>query len=587
MPEMCTLILPVRFRKPINKISEKSQEFLIRLASVGFAIGAEKDYRIANIYPIANPRDFPPGPFRNDLINHIVDIGNVTNILIDIGGPNETEVLQPRFVLALVAAISAIKRDYPLIEVFVSLPSELDHEDDFLPMLDEVFLANNIVRYYYSTGAMISHLRDEADISRNQGMLNASLAAASTDPKISLERKMVCHVGNFVIPGIGKRVYDYYEGDFAPEEIYRIVCKIISEELETRDAVRVLYDDLVSDWFSRPVQNAINYINSDELAVHGAALSDVDLAEEGTFDLVLFPISRTGASAQAVLERLEYGKSGSAPVVVSLIDVGPRELSEGGVRSIDLYGGELTAEMRVVAWLGNRAEPLAALWDGLTIEPNDTSTIELSGHFPADSIWAMVFESGLEDETYVPSYRPSLGKIPNFANMIAKNGPLLAAKINRRLGASFGPQIGRNFAFLHPDETTANLLASCVWDLADIDSVPIKSRLIEIAEYSSSLVELQRRASEESAELDDYTRRRLDELKFMTRNALPGSFAPFRVVILAEFVASGGRIRGLKRLASLLGWEVLGTFSIANMYPEISADTQNFTFYEFGYGSIS
>ncbi len=584
---MCTLIFPVRFRKPINKISDKSQDFLRRLASVGFAIGADEDYRTTEIYPIANPRDFPPGPFRNDLVNQVVDVGSVERVLIDVGGPNETEVLQPRFVIALVAAISAVKRDYPEIEVFVSLPSELDDEDDFAPMLDDIFRLGNIIRYYYSSETLISHLCEDADIKRSRGMLSAYLAAASTDPRISLERKMVCHVGNFIIPGIEKRVYDYYEGDFATKEIYGIVCKLISEVLETRETVAVLYDDLVSDWFSRPVQNAVDYLTSEERSVRGVALSESNMDEDGNFDIVLFPICRTGASARTVLENIKYGKSGGTPAVISLVDVGPRELSEDGVRSIKLYGGEVIAEMRVVAWLGNRVEPLASLWSELNIEPNDASKIDLNGNFPADSMWAMVFEAELEEETYVPSYRPSLGKVPNFANMISKNGPLIAAKINRRLGASFGPQIGRNFAFLHPDETTANLLASCVWDLADIDSIPIKSRLIEIAEHSSSLDELQQRASEEGVELDEYTRRRVEELKFITRNALPGSYVPFRVVILAEFIATGGRIRGLQRLASLLGWEVLGTFGIASMYPEVSANAQNFTFYEFGYGSMS
>jgi hypothetical protein len=210
----------------------------------------------------------------------------------------------------------------------------------------------------------------------------------------------------------------------------------------------------------------------------------------------------------------------------------------------------------------------------MKIDPIPTTNIELTELFPADSMWAMVFESELEEENDVPSYRPSLGKVPIFSRLIELNGPLFAAKINKTLGRFFGPSVGRNFAFLHPDETVANSLSACVWDLADLDSIAIRSRLIELAEHITNLSTLIERAHQESRELGEYAEQKIEHLRFVTRNASPGSFSPFRVVTLSEFRASGSRMNGLSNLA--------------RMYPLSNDNHENdYYYYQFGYGALS
>ena len=216
-----------------------------------------------------------------------------------------------------------------------------------------------------------------------------------------------------------------------------------------------------------------------------------------------------------------------------------------------------------------------------------TADIDLAAKFPSDSMWGMIYEAGLEPENDVPSYRPSLGRVPSFSKLIDQNGPLFAAKINRSLGRMFGLEVGRNFAFIHPDEDAANSLASCVWELAALGSIPVRSRLIELAEFVRTAPELIERARNDSPEFGEYVDDLVDRWKAMARNSSAGSYTPFRVVLLSEFRASGKRLRGLGNLSKIFGWEVLGSISLASMYP-LKHDFHDrcFSFYQFGYMSV-
>ena len=234
--------------------------------------------------------------------------------------------------------------------------------------------------------------------------------------------------------------------------------------------------------------------------------------------------------------------------------------------------------------MGPDPSRLSSIWQGLSISPLPSSQIDLAKPFASDSMWGMIFEAGLEPEADVPSYRPSLGRVPNFSKLIDLNGPLFAAKINRALGHTFGPSIGRNFAFIHPDEYAANALASCVWNLAELGSISVRSRLIELAEHEKELSTLVNRAKHESESLGDYADAMIQRWKSITRNASEGSFTPFRVVLLSEYRASGKRLRGLRNIAKMLGWEVLGSISLADMYPiRKPFDPFSHSFYQFGY----
>lgn len=583
---MKSLILPIRFRKPVNRIAAPTEEFLKKVAAVALSSDEPLEASCLEVYPIANPRDFPPGPLASDVLSLTIDHDDLSLLIIDVGGPNESEVLQPRFVIALAAMISSVRKRLTDIQIILTLPSRLDDEDEFAPMLETVFRENNVIRFFYDDTSVESHLCSEQVYSEKKLLVESWLAVAMTSPKKLLERKMVCHIGNYVIPDLNKNVHDYYEGDFATKEIYEIACKLISELLETNPHMKVLFDDRVSHWFARPINNALNYFDDQIEAIRFSDLDDeLPLDDVG---LVLFPICRTGRSAQDVLEKIGFGGQGGEPTVVTFLDVGPEENIVDDLRQIELRDGEVSVPVKVIAWLGDRANRLSSLWNGLEVTPLPTSEIDLAGMLPSDSMWAMIYEAGLEDETDVPSYRPSLGRIPSFTKLIDLNGPLFAAKINKTLGRIFGPDVGRNFAFFHPDEPTANKLAACVWDLADWDSVSMKSRLIELAEHITDAPTLLDRAQAESAELGDYAKKKIEELRFVTRNASAGSYLPFRIVLLAEFQASGGRMRGLINLAGMLGWEILGSISLARMYQAMPDHNRyDHFYYQFGYGAES
>jgi hypothetical protein len=501
---------------------------------------------------------------------------SASNILLDIGGPDEKDVTLPNALVGVVLAVDRIRKRNGGAAIGILLPFALSEGDLVLPSLERL-VEDPLVRLVTGDGtATGSHFAGGEQDARAIARWSAE---ARVDPIEALEKRLIRRVGQYKLQGSEEIIRRLYDGSRAFSEIYELTLNRLSD-LPEDSSGRIGYDVRQSNWFRGPV----------EAALRDAGLADrswylgeeLDLRLLGETDLLLLPIVRTGASLRKLVGAAASNDR-APPRVWSLLSTQGTQPKQG-TRRIAVASQDGRQRFTQVQYAlrvdpGDEAVDVS-FWQGAPIEPLDPNREPSGEILTADAMWGMIFEAGLMPESPVPKHREPIGFIPNFGAIARLNGPFLATKVEGLLANAFASSLPPSVGFLCPEEPNASELAESLRELVGQDTIYVGRDLITSrVDRSAPLPARTRQRAERNL---NKVRSKLEAWQNLV-SRLPEGERP-HIVLLDEFNVSGSTFRGLFNLACEFELPVLCTMSLVSYSEEpLGVDVPHLALYRMGH----
>lgn len=402
--------------------------------------------------------------------------------------------------------------------------------------------------------------------------LTRALAELLINPAERLQRRLIRRVGLFHIDAERPVQFYYYDGRDAYSQIRALVLGAIRTVADRHSIDRVYVESSRSGWFGDPARGALKDAGVDKKSVHELRIGSTTTTKirvSAGYTLVILPIVRSGDSLRRLLGTLRSDAELEKVIVWALLSVdGDRATYGDRLLSLDALHST-PRSLKVAYALRVPAEPknLHPSWRNakdLAIDPRGAS---LAGQFPADEMWGMIFESGLNPEDPIPTHRESLGLVPNYGDIVVRNGPLIAARISAILEETFKSKLPPTIPFLLPREPNAEELARCVSERERNQTILISRDIVSAARGVKHKTEIRNAVEKLNkpalvAEYDALTRR-LDYLSSWKTN-YPDREVP-RAVLMDEFEYSGQTLTDLLSIAIAFGLDVLCAMCLGNL----------------------
>jgi hypothetical protein len=560
---MPTRVVPIRigFASP-EPVAEPQRTYYRQLSTVFFGSSASaSDLEAKRTLPVVSERLTPLESIARIILDEIEGEA-LQYVLLDLGGPDETDILQLNLIAGAVEAAEILITDSQIV-VGILLPVPIDARDVATAILQRAG-ADERIRILSADGETWGAYFDRVPVPAE---LASWAEAARTSPAAKLESRLIRRVGQYRLVPNGPLLRHFYDGHLAVDEIYGL----LTDWLGARGfppGTRIVYDTRFSTWFRAPLEAALRHA---ELWDDARPFDDHEAADADAFVL---PIIRTGDTLARLLGR--RSSKAAAPDIWSLLST--QGDGAAGERPINFQRASSGLETVFVSY-ALRVEigeiPDQAFWEGSGLGAIDPNEENLASPFSSDSIWGMTFEAGLVTEKTVPTRRPPVGYVPDFGEIAKRNGPFIAAKVHARLRERFLGSLPPSIGFLCPAELHAEILADSLRSLAGHDTIAAERELIDKFAANPSL-------SHEAIRL-------LDPKTFEAlqgwRNLVLRVSSPERpkIVLLDEFDVTGGTFGGLFRLARAFDLPVLCTISLASYHHvDVTPSVPHLTLYEMG-----
>lgn len=373
-----------------------------------------------------------------------------------------------------------------------------------------------------------------------------ALQDARRSPSWLLSRKLVRRFGHFKRNVAGAHdhcVPFFFDGIKCRKELSELIVKALGPEHRNE---KIFVHDPDSPWLHEAARITALKLRS-ELCV-------IDLSrEESPFEgpvpdvpSLIVAMCDTGETLRSVIRALRRANSGCRPKIVSVLS------TEGTGRESSSRVLEVDGDQHVVHYLLKvsrpRMTPGSCRLCGLGVPGLSATDPDNSSGLSTHAMWSMIFEAGLKAEADVPRNRPSLGLVPDFTEVIHRNGPYLARKMDQLLTREIRKPGDR--IIVCPDERGATELADALTSLFKYDVIRVPRTVIDGPQAAAAPVD---RLDEWYIQLDSLRR----------RSDVAG------VIVFDEFNASGATRLGLKRVIDGFGLRVQCYFSLFDFNPTL------------------
>lgn len=580
---MNIVVLPIRLGDVVpSQVDITCRTFYERIADVFFLMsesGQQISLECLRPLPIVSAHALQPLIIANQLIAEIKRAAHLdSGVLVDVGGPDERSLLKPTVVQALNEAILQLLNERSDLKVGIFIPIRLNSQDHSATALLQTLNTNMQVRCLFGDGSHWGRFFDARNVPSSE--VRQWLEAARTDPIEILKNKIIRRVGHYSLPSASQTYINYYDGQEAKAEIFRVLRDKL-QELQTEATInRVFYLTHSSKWFEGPVVHALQATG---LAANARKINSIkpvnELRSPGC--LLLLPIVRTGDTLRKLLRAKLKIKGTGYPRVWSLLSTdGPEDAK--GTRPVKLHADDPPIQVEYCVLVRGVSKWAQNTINALEFSGIDPEKEDLAQPFTPSAMWSMILESGMiiEDEG---GRVGRLGYVPNFEKLAAANGSFLAAKFIALLKKRFGSQLP-DIVFLCPAERHAQKLADCLRDLAGFGTIRVKRPIIDLFASGKSLDDVKSDFSANAADRD--IRLSFFQLS-MLRNANEKlvSYEKPSVVLLDEFSFSGSTTRGLYRLSKAFGLDVLCQITLGDFNPRSVTDdlVERYPFYKIDY----
>lgn len=480
--------------------------------------------------------------------------GKVNVAIVDIANP-PGNFTPGRIEINLAHAIGFIFDSQEIIKpnLFILLLSELPPEG----IIDLALLEKHIA------GGKVVIIDNQGELLGNQVYLDnfdydqykMQLINARQKPLELLRLKMIRRLGHF------KRDFKnpnsdciryYYDGTDCERELIQLIKDHIINKYHDKIPLLLYYRE-TTEWLSRPVMALAETI--------GAICAHVDeflaAPEKYYYDkkinpLIIFPLIDTGKTIESILSRWNQRQELTSPYILSILSsTGSSEID--GYIKLTVNGSE-----HVISYLllvdrtkySQKICPMCKL--GIPLSKPDKENYLM---FTTYDMWEMADQAGWKPETEVPESRKGLNLVPRFPEMIHKNGAWIARNIRNRLAHGIEGFPAMPMLIVCPDERGAKALVGHleVFQWITIVRVP-KEAINSCYEEDIEWVELEKQWKNK-------------EWFFQLANASKN----LPVVIVEEFILTGGTRAALRRIVERLKLNVTGHFSLVDFNPVKSA----------------
>lgn len=379
----------------------------------------------------------------------------------------------------MVFALDEVRKDKPNTIIVILLPFALRPGDCGLQSLERL-VDHQMVRLVTCDGKTLGRYFSEnvPVAARLEQEIGRWTVEARMSPMEELEGKLVRRVGQYKLDESSNIIRHLYDGGRAFGAIYELAVQHL-RSFSTHDTGRICYDVRHSHWFRGPVEAALRDTGLLERSfpLDGEVNSD-ELRNVGH---LLLPIVRTGSSLAKLVEPAVEAGKGLPRIWALLSTKGSPEKQGGRPTELVLRSGasvNASVEFSLKVEAGDQAEDLN-FWQKAPIEPIGSFDEPFSEGLSSDSMWGMILEAGLVDETPVPLHRASIGYTPNFGRIAERNGPFIASKVEGLLEGKFGGRLPPSIGFLCPREQHAESVAKSLRELAGYDTIFVGRSLIQ------------------------------------------------------------------------------------------------------------
>ncbi|MFZ1989920.1 MAG: phosphoribosyltransferase [Alphaproteobacteria bacterium] len=383
----------------------------------------------------------------------------------------------------------------------------------------------------------------------------AALRSARIPPLQLLRQKLVRQHGHFKRhrEGLPDRCVQYfYDGQYCTNELTQLIVDYLSRSRGGSKERDILVHAPESRWLRGAAEAVGNKL--------GLPVRQVNLDEDGMgiggdvsdAPLVLVPMCDTGQTCRKLIQALTALNPKCAPSVLAVLStVGIDE--EDSKRVVEVSGA--TYEVGFLLKVDQpHVDSTACRQCRIGLPQSNLDYMAANEcEVPTFAMWSMILEVGLRAEADVPpnQVRPSLGLVPHFPSLVAKNGPYLAAKLHSELNKMKG-KLPRYPIVVSPDEEGARAFADALTTVFRYTIVRVPRPILST--WNGEVTETVG-ASE----------------WFIQLSSLQGRNDRSEVIVLDEFNASGTTRVALKRLVNSFGLSVRCYVSLFDFNPELAA----------------
>lgn len=580
---MSVAILPIRlgYMTP-GPVSPKCLELYKGLAQAFFSDGEHRVVNSLQPIPIISEHSLLPTRVAELIVSAITKAIKLDgNIILDVGGPDESVLLKPTVVQGVNAAVSELLRQRDDLRIGLFVPIPLAKDDHAAAGLRATLDQHMQVRLLFGDGTHWGRFFQNKRIVAHD---IAKLVENSKTPVIQvLRNKIVRRVGHYRLPSSGETYVNYYDGHQASSEIYILLRERLLSLVGDNQIQKIYFDTRLSQWFQGPVVQAL--VDTGLMGI-ASEITDKQPAPNlrSSQYLLLLPIVRTANSLRKLLVK-GAAKEAAVPRVWALMSTHGHEETDG-TRLVELkQAGHDAPTVRVdyAVRVGGTNEWLHKAWNSVGFTGTTPDQEDLATPFSPSIMWAMILEAGMVLEDVGPSGRDRLGFVPNYEEITKLNSAFIASKFQVVLERKFGSSLPE-VSFLCPAERHAQKLADCLRDLAGFGTVRVKRDVIDFFARGGTLKGAQDIFSSEASDVD--SRDAFHQLRSLTdvNEALPDYERP-SLVLLDEFTFSGRTTTGMYNLAKAFGLNVLCAITLGHFGSEDRSQIpmDHFTFYKIDY----
>jgi hypothetical protein len=376
-----------------------------------------------------------------------------------------------------------------------------------------------------------------------------------------LERKLVRQYGHFRRVRDGRHhecVRVFFDGNLCKGEIRSLVASYISSHYPDDSPPVLLHHSTMPDWLEGPVERLAGERKLECYDLRGIQQpgSPNPILKDRAVLLVV-PLVDTGHIIMEVLDYLRKDKGvGEANIrVLSILSTGGNEKRHGS--RVDCGGVPIDYLLRVSQERYPKSGapgdecPMCRVGFPFSREGEDQCHMLTSYDF-----WEMALRVDLKDEDYVPSNRPSLGKVPDLPAILHNHGAWLAKKIGDLVKHHIEAELS-DLLVVCPDQAGAERLTGYLAAVLGVNVVRVTD---------TDITRLRRGES-------------IDSLKADCEQRRPAWFVALQsarvrdCIVMEEFSVSGTTRRVLEDLVGHLGKRVIAHFALVDYNPDNAAQS--------------
>jgi hypothetical protein len=383
------------------------------------------------------------------------------------------------------------------------------------------------------------------------------------DPLDMLKMKMVRKLGHFPLRSEGTTTQcarHYFDGRYCTSEIAELLNKYVNTKISqlatTSGQCRIMYESTDSPWCETAVRKfeSLSGITCTPLDASPTEATKVISPSDSTNELliIIVPFVGDGFTLSSTFAAVSERFPSVVPRIMAILST-QGDKDDNGSRTIGSGRSPVKIEYLLkVNQQRYRPNNCPLCSDGISHTEFEAKSQPMLTSY---DFWDLVRAAGLKAEADVPEYRAAMERVPDFNRIVEANGPFLASKLSDLIElASDSPASGS--VVVCPKEIGSRTIALYLRRVSGATVILVPREIINQYRKPHGLSSSVRE----------------DLLNSNASWAIQLRSVHSDVVVMDEFVGSGGTRKALTALLQAFGKSVFCYLSLVDFWPTTDSD---------------